>query len=59
MCIRDSTHDRPYKRALPLEMALDEVRSLRGSQFDPRVVDAFNTLPHEELLDLGNLRAAA
>ena len=53
------THDRPYKRALPLEMALDEVRSLRGSQFDPRVVDAFNTLPHEELLDLGNLRAAA
>ena len=53
------THDRPYKRALPLEMALDEIRNLRGRQFDPRVVEAFETLPHEELVDIGKLRAAA
>jgi putative two-component system response regulator len=53
------THDRPYKRALPLEMALEEIRALRGTQFDPRVVDAFDTLPHEELIDMRGLRAAA
>jgi putative two-component system response regulator len=53
------THDRPYKRALPLEMALEEIHALRGTQFDPRVVDAFDTLPHEELVNLGSLRAAA
>ena len=53
------THDRPYKRAAPLEMAIEEIRSLRGRQFDPRVVDAFDALPHEELLDLRRLRATA
>ncbi len=36
------TTDRPYRRASPVEQALDELRSRRGSrQFDPRVVDAF------------------
>jgi len=35
------THERPYKRAWPLEEALIEVASQRGQQFDPRVVDAF------------------
>jgi putative two-component system response regulator len=53
------THDRPYKRAAPLEVALDEIRSLGGRQFDPRVVEAFETLPHAELVDLKGLRAAA
>ena len=53
------THDRPYKRALPLEMAVDEVRSLRGRHFDPLVVDAFDALPHEELLEVGPLPVAA
>jgi putative two-component system response regulator len=53
------THDRPYKRAMPLELALEEIRSLRGRQFDPRVVEAFDTLPHEELLDMGELSVAA
>jgi putative two-component system response regulator len=53
------THDRPYKRAMPLELALEEIRSLRGRQFDPHVVEAFDTLPHEQLLDLGELSVAA
>jgi putative two-component system response regulator len=53
------THDRPYKRAMPLELALEEIRSLSGRQFDPRVVEAFDTLPHEELLDLGELSVAS
>lgn len=33
-------HDRPYRRALPPEQALDELRRHRGVQFDPDVVAA-------------------
>ena len=36
-------HDRPYRRALPLQDALDELRREAGKQFDPRVVEAFLT----------------
>ncbi|HEX3692638.1 MAG TPA: HD domain-containing phosphohydrolase [Solirubrobacteraceae bacterium] len=35
------THERPYKRAWPLQQALDEIERGAGSQFDPRVVEAF------------------
>ena len=35
------TTDRPYARALTLEEAHAEIRSGRGSQFSPAVVDAF------------------
>ena len=35
------TTDRPYHRALSLDEAVDEIRGGRGSQFAPRVVDAF------------------
>ena len=35
------THPRPYKEALPVEAALEELREQRGRQFDPSVVDAF------------------
>jgi putative two-component system response regulator len=38
------THDRPYKRAWPVERALDEVHRLRATQFDPDVVAAFDEL---------------
>ena len=51
------THDRPYKQALPLDQALAEIRSLSGRQFDPQVVEAFDALPHEELLELRNVPA--
>jgi putative nucleotidyltransferase with HDIG domain len=33
--------DRPYRKALPLEEAVAELRRGRGTQFDPRVVDIF------------------
>ena len=33
------TSDRPYRSALPREVALDELRRHAGSQFDPRVID--------------------
>ena len=44
------TSDRPYKRAWPLADALAEIGSLRGSHFDPAIVDAFMRLDHRALL---------
>jgi putative nucleotidyltransferase with HDIG domain len=34
------TTDRAYRKALPAELALIELRACSGTQFDPRVVDA-------------------
>ena len=34
------THDRPYRRGIAVEPALEEMRKEAGSQFDPRIVDA-------------------
>jgi putative nucleotidyltransferase with HDIG domain len=41
------TSDRPYRKALSFEAALSEIRSCSGTQFDPRVTDAFLTIPPE------------
>jgi HD-GYP domain-containing protein (c-di-GMP phosphodiesterase class II) len=39
--IMDSmTSDRPWRRALPIETALDEIKKGRGTKYDPAVVDA-------------------
>ncbi len=35
------TSDRPYRAARPFADAANEIERLRGSQFDPRVVEAF------------------
>jgi HD-GYP domain-containing protein (c-di-GMP phosphodiesterase class II) len=35
------TSDRPYRPALPLDKAFDELRAGAGTQFDPRCVEAF------------------
>jgi len=35
------THERPYKPAWEKQQALDEMRRLSGTQFDPRVLAAF------------------
>ncbi len=45
------THARPYKRALPVEHATAEIKRCSGTQFDPRVVDAFMRLDHHSLVD--------
>jgi HD-GYP domain-containing protein (c-di-GMP phosphodiesterase class II) len=34
------TSDRSYRKAMPLEDAIAELRRVRGTQFDPQVVDA-------------------
>jgi len=35
------THRRPYKEAMSVGLAVAEIGTLRGTHFDPRVVDAF------------------
>lgn len=35
------TSDRPYRKGLPAEVALQELKKFAGSQFDPKVVAAF------------------
>lgn len=38
------TNDRPYRKAIPREQALDEIRRCAGQQFDPALVNSFLTL---------------
>lgn len=38
------THDRPYRRAWPLEQVIADIGAARGAHFDPLVVDALLTL---------------
>lgn len=35
------TNDRPYRKAMSVEAAVEELRRNKGSQFDPEVVDSF------------------
>lgn len=39
------TSDRPYRKALPLEDAIQEIRNEAGRQFDPAVVGVFLSIP--------------
>ena len=43
------TSDRPYRRALPLHKALDEVCNGDGTQFWSEAVDAFMSIPRDAL----------
>jgi putative two-component system response regulator len=38
------THQRPYKKAWPIDAALDEIARLKGRQFDPQLNDLFIVL---------------
>ena len=38
------TSDRPYRRGLPIETALKELHRCAGTQFDPKVVQAFQAV---------------
>jgi HD-GYP domain-containing protein (c-di-GMP phosphodiesterase class II) len=41
------TSDRPYRRALPFAAAKAEIIRESGRQFDPKVVEAFLSLPEQ------------
>ena len=40
-CFDAMTSNRTYRKALPLEVALGEIRRCSGTQFDPRLTEAF------------------
>ena len=44
--------DRPYRKALPISAARDEIQRFSGTQFDPRVVEVFLSHPNKVWLDL-------
>lgn len=44
--------DRPYRRALPMSHAREEIRRCSGTQFDPKVVEVFATIPEQHWIDL-------
>jgi cyclic di-GMP phosphodiesterase len=46
------TSDQPYRRALPFSHAREEIRRCSGAQFDPKVVEAFFSLPESLWVDL-------
>jgi putative two-component system response regulator len=52
------THERPYKRAWPVDDALTEIWRLSGSWFDAKVVMAFDTVLHRLRQEDNNLDRA-
>lgn len=44
--------DRPYRRGRPLSYAREEIQRFSGTQFDPRVVEAFLQISDEEWVAL-------
>ncbi len=44
--------DRPYRKALPMSHAREEVRTCAGTQFDPAVVNIFMKMPDQLWMEL-------
>jgi HD-GYP domain-containing protein (c-di-GMP phosphodiesterase class II) len=51
-CFDAMTSNRTYRQALPLEVALTEMRRCAGTQFDPELIDAFLRIGEEPLREL-------
>ncbi len=46
------TSTRPYRSALPLDVALGELHRGAGVQFDPRVTEAFAAIPRSRVIEI-------
>lgn len=44
--------DRPYRKALPMSHAREEIKRCAGTQFDPKVVQVFLSIPEQHWIDL-------
>lgn len=51
-CFDAMTSNRTYRKALPLEVALTEIRRCSGTQFDPALTEAFLRIGVDRLRDL-------
>jgi putative nucleotidyltransferase with HDIG domain len=48
--------NRPYRRALPIKAAREEIKKFSGTQFDPQVVEVFLSYPDHVWLELHQSR---
>lgn len=51
-CFDAMTSSRTYRKALPLEVALTEIRRCSGTQFDPELTEAFLQISGDEFREL-------
>lgn len=51
-CFDAMTSSRTYRKAMPLEAALAEIRRCSGTQFDPKLTDAFLSIGADRFRDL-------
>jgi HD-GYP domain-containing protein (c-di-GMP phosphodiesterase class II) len=51
-CFDAMTSSRTYRRAMPVEVALTEIRRCAGTQFDPRLADVFLSIGSDRLREL-------
>jgi HD-GYP domain-containing protein (c-di-GMP phosphodiesterase class II) len=51
-CFDAMTSNRTYRKAMPLEVALTEIRRCSGTQFDPSLTEAFLRIGAEKFRDL-------
>jgi len=51
-CFDAMTSNRTYRKALPLEVALTEIRRCSGTQFDPRLAESFLQVGAERFREL-------
>jgi len=49
------TSSRPYRNALPFEVAIGEIRRHERAQFDPTVTEAFGRISSHRLVDISRL----
>jgi putative nucleotidyltransferase with HDIG domain len=49
------TSSRPYRHALPFEVAIGEIRRHERAQFDPSVTEAFGRISSHRLVDISRL----
>ena len=47
-CFDAMTSNRTYRKALPLEVALSEIRRCSGTQFDPELAETFLRIAPDE-----------
>jgi putative nucleotidyltransferase with HDIG domain len=45
-------NDCPYRNALPMSYAREEIRHCSGTQFDPKIVEMFLSIPEKEWIEL-------
>ncbi len=51
-CFDAMTSSRTYRKAMPVEAALTEIRRCAGTQFDPRLAEVFLSIPVDQLRSL-------